>query len=163
MLLECRKGFTLMEVVVVLAIVAIVAAFSIPALTTWRTNALYQEEARVFLGAMFKAKSLAVSSNLQSQLEFDIGNNRYRLTQGDRAENSNNFDTVITDWVDVPAAIALRSTSACNSTADLDLQFNPNGTSKVGYICVLDPQDLTTAKYKVGVASDVVGRPTIEK
>ena len=170
MVICCRKGFTLLEVIVVVAIIATIVAISFPAIISWRENTLYRDQAQTFLGAMFQAKSLAVSSNLQARVEFDIGNSRYRVTQGDRAEKSTTWDTVVTDWSSVPASIALRSGNDCAATADISLEFCPNGTATVnddatstsGYICVMDPSNLTE-KYKVGVASTIAGRPSIEK
>ena len=64
MLLESdARGFSLIEVIVVVAIMAIVLAISIPNFQVWQDHSRVNRDARVILGAMQRARMEAVKRN----------------------------------------------------------------------------------------------------
>lgn len=67
------SGFTLMEMIVVIAIIAIAAAFAYPSLTQWRANSILNSSARQLLGDFQRAKMEAVRRNADVVLKFTKG------------------------------------------------------------------------------------------
>ncbi len=164
------NGFTLIEAIIALAVAAILAAIATPLYSNWVANAQFRESARSLASALREARSQAVSTNLEHQVEVDLPGNRYRLTQGARSKDSPQpFTRVIFDWVQLPAVVALKRNVDCSETShtngvtnSTNLQFNPDGTGTSQYICIIE-KNSATRKYRVGVPSPITGRVVIEK
>jgi type II secretion system protein H len=144
-------GFTLLELLIVIAMIGIVCAFAVPEFTQWRRNVQFKQAAEGLLAAARTAKNNAVTLNLQNRLECNPGGNRYRITEGNRAYSSTTWTTVKQDWITAPDGVVLR-TGNCNNTdtSDVNVFFSPNGTGSAGTMCVNDD---TGAKYKVIVGA----------
>jgi prepilin-type N-terminal cleavage/methylation domain-containing protein len=143
-------GFTLMELLIVISMIAIISAIAMPQFNQWRQNLQYKETADGILAALRTAKSNAVSHNIQNRLECNPAGNRYRITAGNRAYNSTTWTTVKQDWTTVPQNVTIK-TGNCDSSDDKDFLFNPNGTASAAgnKICVMVG---STKKYEVTVA-----------
>lgn len=74
-----KKGFTLIEIVVVVAILAILAAISIPGFSSWLPNYRLKNSARDIYGVMKIAKSRAVNANTVAVIIFSIPNDTYTV------------------------------------------------------------------------------------
>jgi general secretion pathway protein H len=117
------KGFTLIEVIVVIAIIGILAGISTPAFMEIAQNARYREASRNLTSALREARSLAVNTNRQHRVEIDSENRQVRLLGADMA--------LVRQWEVAP-------------TVSLDppltsFTFNPNGSvAQQGEISVLD-------------------------
>lgn len=163
-----NKGFSLVELIVVIAIFATLAATAIPLMTEWIFREDYRNASQQFLQVLQQGRSLAISQNRQHQVEFDLANDdtySYRISRGNRSSNSTVF-TPVSTWEDsnIPISVALRGTVTCNSAADVTFRFNPNGsTTASNYICIFDAQDIAAGrKYRVGIDNANTGRVTIE-
>lgn len=64
------KGFTLLEVLVVTALIAVMAAIAIPNISNWIPNYQLKNDSRKLYGAAMKAKSEAVKRNVNCALTF---------------------------------------------------------------------------------------------
>lgn len=121
-----NKGFTLVELLVVIGILAIIAAVAAPTYIEWSEKQQYRQACSGMIALMKEAKSNAISNNRQQRIVIDVVNNRYRHEQGDRAFNSTAAGWVASprnpSWVDLPTGI-MGLQSAFNQ-----LVFNPNGT-----------------------------------
>lgn len=165
-----HKGFTLLELIVVIAIFAGMTAITIPYMTPWLARADYRDASQQLLQVLQKARSLSISENRQYQVEIDVANDdtyTFQLSQGNRASNSIYTPFSTWDWngTNLSTSVALRGGAACNSTADVTFNFNPNGSSNVdnNYICVLDAKDIAAGqKFRVGIANRATARVAID-
>jgi len=71
-------GFSLVELMVVLAVLVILASIAVPAYTVWVPNYKLKAAAREVYSALQLAKLRAVKENTNVVIWFDINTNRYR-------------------------------------------------------------------------------------
>lgn len=83
-----QQGFTLAEVIMVLAIIGILAAIAIPNFLSWLPNMRLKAAARDLYSSMQKARAEAIKTNRDHAIVFDTANNRYVLCSSAGADNS---------------------------------------------------------------------------
>jgi prepilin-type N-terminal cleavage/methylation domain-containing protein len=77
-------GFSLVELVVVIALIAIVGAFAVPTWNKYRANADLKSAAREVMADISDAKQRAVTENLDVyRLAFNVAGNSYALSRTD--------------------------------------------------------------------------------
>ena len=77
-------GFSLVELLVVIALISIVMAFGIPAWQNYRTNTDLKTAAREIMADIANAKQRAVTENVDAyRVTFNVGGNSYALTLTD--------------------------------------------------------------------------------
>jgi prepilin-type N-terminal cleavage/methylation domain-containing protein len=165
-----QAGFTLMELIVVVGVLGILAAMATPPFLEWTRNARYREAARDIASALRDARTTAITRNFECQVEFDLAGRRYRTTRGNRAAGSDAFDTVLRDWYPLPNTILLRRNDACDGNANLNFEFNPNGTRELREgeadtwysICVMDTNPVPVQRFRVRVPAGSTGRVLID-
>ena len=98
-MIKNSKGFTLIEVIIVVTIIGILAAISIPAISSWLPNYRLKAAARELYSGMQKARMVAVKTNTTSMMTFTSGvgtpceGGSYTFTDG----NGNSIVSVIVD------------------------------------------------------------------
>ncbi len=140
---RAERGFTLTEVIVVLALIAILTAISVPPFVQWMSNAKYRASARNVQSILRETRSKAINTNLEHRVEFESNNRRYRVKQGNRSCYSNNWSTII-DWTNFPAGVNMKANVAA-------IHINPNGTANAGTIAIQN--ETSTTKFEVRIAS----------
>jgi len=131
-----EEGFTLIEVMVVVAIMGILIAVALPPFVNWRNSLGYRQTARGMTAMLREAKSLAITRNVQQRVVFKPNISIYNPAAGDRASN-----TQATGWTPLqtqktPATVAIGGNDG-TSRANVSVQFNPNGTLRFsGYSSV---------------------------
>jgi len=133
------SGFTLVELLVVISIMSIITAIAIPNFQQWRKSIRSKETAWNIVSMSRYGRQLAANNNLEFRLEFDIDGRRYRLTRGNVPFGS----TVWVEekpWEDLDQLVNWFTGSACDGTADVNIEFNPNGTADaaVDTLCIMD-------------------------
>lgn len=160
-----QAGFTLLELVVVVAMLGLLTAIAMPSYAFWREQAVYRKVARELASALRETRSRAIQSNLEHRLEVDLKQKRFRLTHGDRPANSSSAawnESIVFDWIVIPEQAVLRGNQACNKEdAVLNFHFNPNGTANSLYLCILDPSG--ERRYQLGVPYTITGRTVVRK
>jgi prepilin-type N-terminal cleavage/methylation domain-containing protein len=121
-----QKGITLIELVVVMAIIAIGAALTTPNISGWLPNYRLRSATRDVVSIMRVAQIKAVSNNIWYRVTFDTANNKYFL------ENSQDLGTTWTKEGEdqtLPTGVQFITTFAGNATT-----FAPNSTATDGNV-----------------------------
>jgi len=154
--LKTNKGFTLIELVIVIAIIGVLATISLPFFKGWMLNAEYRGVARDISSTLRLARGSAISTNTEHDVTFNFVANAYSVMPA--------FPVA-----DVPPTVDLRGKDDCsdNTGTTFNIQFNPNGTRDSSvpddktYVCILDNSGVK--KYRVGVPSKASGRVLVQK
>ena len=140
-----NKGFSLPEVMTVVAIIGVMSAVAVPSFLSWLSNKGIQSAARALYGNMKKAQSLAVKQNRNCAVTFN-GTSGYTVyvdastpwnptaaTNGNFVYDSASGERVIAQvsWanyrnVDLDATSPPNPNFADNTAGDSTIAFRPN-------------------------------------
>ncbi len=117
------KGFTMLELLIVMGIMATLIGIAIPSYIDWRRDIVYRKTSRDIVYMLREAKSRSIATNRQHRVQFDPTNRMYRLDMGNQAMNSANWTTVLA-YVRLSDDVTMLP-----STPTID--FSPNGTANL--------------------------------
>lgn len=141
---DSSNGFTLTEVLVVIALIAVLTAVALPPFTAWRQNMICRQGANEIATALKGAKSKAITTNLQHRVALVSANCSYQIGRGDSAYRSTGWD---------PAGLAGGTLQSVflnlSGAATMDIQFNPNGIADNNYS--INISDNNSNRYNVAV------------
>jgi prepilin-type N-terminal cleavage/methylation domain-containing protein len=124
------KGFTLLELVVVLSMIGILIALGLPAFVSWRSQQTCREASQQACQMLKKARSQAVTGNLQYMVVFKPMSSSIQVIQGGQAYNTPASGYgVPQQQFNAPAGVVIRTGTAGTSTQNFYVQFNPDGTA----------------------------------
>jgi len=138
-----QKGFTLIELMIILLITAVLSSVAVPSFVQWCQDLEFRKTTRCLVSILREAKSRAIRTNLEHRMEYAATNKQYRMTQGNRSNNSTLWNTVVYDWTELPAGV--RIDANVNT-----IQMNTNGTANGGTIRVQN--DKLKTIYEIRVA-----------
>jgi Tfp pilus assembly protein FimT len=106
--------------ILVLVIISVLSAVALPSYLQWRQSLEARETARDFVSILRKAKSDAINTNLEQEVQFDTALG-YGKRQGDKAFNASFPAMTAADWTKTKREVTF--------TPSVNIQFYPNGTS----------------------------------
>lgn len=119
-----KKGFSLIEMVVVMAIIGVLLSIAIPSWNRYRENADLKSAARGIASDFFDAKQRAVGEGVRYQIKFDEENNLYQIT------NTVTNDTTTKNITELDGPITLTNVTFVNDT----IIFFTRGTTRPGTV-----------------------------
>jgi len=161
------KGFTLIEVIIVVAIIGIMVVIAIPSISGWLPNYRLKGAARDLYLMMQKTRMEAVKRNRNTAIEFDVTNKKYSFCDNWDSTASPAAcvgNSQVIDLSSVGSGVGYGQGNATSAVAasgfgnyvtytlsspppDDVVIFNPRGLCNSGYV-YLDNKDNTA--YAVG-------------
>jgi len=127
-------GFSLIEMLVVISILAITAIITIPNLIAWRSGRQFRAAVNELRNDLESAKARAVKENARVTVAFEPTAGQYRLTYLDpEAQN-----TVLLKSQTLPAGVRIASVTPSGSTS-----FSSRGTAPISKIVLANHQGKT--------------------
>ena len=142
-----NRGFTLMEVLVVIAILGILAAASIPAFSVWLPNYRLKRASSDLYSNMQLARMVAIKQNQNCSINFSTGPDQYTISTV-----SLSFSKTVA-LSEYGSGIQFNGPTG-QTFATSTLTFNSRGTSNSGYVYLSNQGN--GAYYRVGPLSSGV-------
>jgi len=90
-----NEGFSLIEMMVTVAIIAVMVAVAIPSVLAWMPAANLKDTAFDIKSAMIRARSSAVNEGIEYRVLFDTTAQTYRVDRGNLSSGSTVWTTVV--------------------------------------------------------------------
>ena len=113
-----NRGFTLLELIGSLTILAILMGVAVPATSSWRKSTQNKRVAREVISVLRRARSQAVQQNQACTVTFDLTNRKYSL---------DGTETLFPQEVTVESKAAVGD--AWQKNGSFTVTFRPQGTS----------------------------------
>lgn len=152
-----RKGFTLVELVVVMVIIAICAALTIPNFAAWMRSYHLRSAARDMVSILRTANMRAITNSREYRVYFSDDHEKYWLERGDQFATADWGAAERKDSPDYPLPTGVNI--EINGTMDHFIQFNPNSTCDKGPAIIVKN---TKQLYSITLSS-TTGRTTVER
>jgi len=128
MMILNRKGMSLIELMIVIAIIGILLSVAIPQWRRYTQNADLKTAARGIAGDFFNMKQRAVGETVDYRISFDVGNNSYQMI------NADTDDVVQTRNISEFGAGVTLNNANFGGAASNQIDFYARGTSKWGSV-----------------------------
>ena len=140
-----NAGFTLVELMVTLAVLGIMVGVAIPSVLAWMPAIYLKDTAYDLKGAMIRARSLAINEGREYRVLLDSANSTYRIEQGNLTSGSTVWTTVLGPHP-LGNGVSVTATTAGIETdgADPVLTFSSRGSVETS----LDVLDITLENSK---------------
>ena len=170
--LSSSRGFTLLEVIIVIVVIGTIVAIAAPSFNSWRSSINASQSVKNMVDTLREARSRAMSTNFQHDVAVNVQNQRYQVLRGTQSYKTPlppavpgyNTANPVQGWVQLPTALTVTTGTGnnCGTTNNVDIQFNGDGTADVGAapINVCIQSGPSTRLYRIRVASS--GMITVE-
>lgn len=129
-----RKSFTLIEMLVTIAIITIITATSVAGLKGYKTRSYFNEAVSQVHGEVLKAQSLALASGKADATGYKV------------TFSGSNYTIKQVGGVDEGSTLDSGSISSNVTVTNLEITFTKDGSSTGGAIDITDPSGKFTKK-----------------
>jgi prepilin-type N-terminal cleavage/methylation domain-containing protein len=152
-----QKGFSLVEVLITIGIIAIVAAIAIPNLQRYATNSRLKSAARDIMGDIFIGKERAISENRRYRIAFNIAPaNTYTVEQCNNTGSSCTTGySVIQTKTPTTFGNDIRITNAAFGANSI-INFQTRGTTEAGNVVLTNGRNSTAT-----ITTNITGRTSV--
>jgi type IV fimbrial biogenesis protein FimT len=155
--IKSKRGFTLIEMLIIIAIISIVALITFPNYTAFMANRALKNAARDIAGDIFAAREGSMSDRYQAtaqsatyRIDFNTGANQYTISQCD-----NNGLNCVPQNVKSPSAF--RSDISISSAVPTSIIFTERGTTTAGVVTLAMTSRTSTAT----ITTTISGRTNV--
>jgi type II secretion system protein H len=142
------RGFSLIELLIVIALAAIVAAIAVPQFQRYSTNADLKTAAREMSGDFSAAKQMAVANNLDYRIAIDVAGNSYTLSRA---------DTSAVVWTKSPASFGKGASIDSTTFSGAAINFQTRGTASNGRVILRNTRGSTAT-----ITVNITGRTYVQ-
>lgn len=169
-MLHNGRGFTLLELIIAMALAAILMAIAYPNFRAWQQSASYKEVSRKIASTMLDARARSVTSNREHRVTLSLDNsgansaNTYAVAIGNRSRNSTVWIPVAKVSGTLTAGVEVRGVDDCSQVdGTIVVTFTPKGgapgAGPATGLCVMDTTG--AQRFSIGVADANTGRVAI--
>ena len=158
-----EKGFTIVEVLIVIAVIGVLAAFAIPNFLNWLPKMRVNSAARNLVSEMQLTRMQAVSERNNYVITFNVGSNQYSIYDDDDNDGAEAGELVKTvnigtdnpgiqfgyiSGTQKPTGGSITTAVAFGSTSSpIRETFKPNGAASLsGSVYLIPTQDIAAGK-----------------
>lgn len=149
-----HHGFTLVELMVAITLMAIMLTIAAPSFLQWRESLQYREAGRGLTTFIRTARSEAIQNNRQYRVQINIAAKTYQLQRGESA--------LASSWtvLDIRNRGSITSPSISLAAPNTDIVCNPNGTMEFssGAITGNSPTQITIFDNRINGAADAASQ-----
>jgi len=125
-----NKGFTILELIIVIVITAILATFAVPSIRSWRANSSLSGDIRTLKADFEFARSRAIRDNTPITISFNTGNNSYSIDSVPPVSRSLVGTSISTNLTGAATTITFDSRGrAANNTGSVTLSNGSRNTT----------------------------------
>jgi prepilin-type N-terminal cleavage/methylation domain-containing protein len=125
---QSERGVTLIELVVVMAIIAIMALFMAPSIGEWAAGFRLRGATKDLADALQLARLKAISDVVEYKVEINLDNQAFSVLKGNQRRGSTSWPTPEGTTITMPRGVTINNVDG-TTTGTIDRIFRPDGTA----------------------------------
>ncbi len=119
-------GFSLIELIIMISLISIIMAISLPYFNNWKKSLNYQQAARQMTSMLREAHSTAISSGVAQMVVFKPNSSSFQTIPYDNVLDNWKYGSPTSIQI-LPTDVTMKSTISGTSNANVYAQMNTNG------------------------------------